>query len=438
MIAAQSRGRDAAGVAFLSGETIHTLKSPGTAEDLVKAVDEGKWAEIAASPRGMLHARAKTKGEAKNNANNHPVAGFEWVVVHNGHVNNDDDVYAYYKAERFAEVDTSAIPLVLSQGGDDYLASLGHVATLGGNITTSVWSPKWIDRIALIRLGTNDLYLIQDRERDILYWTSTLLGTQYIPAFKLGSRFNMYTVGQLNDDRVLLLNPEGRDATRLMEIKRQAFSMPRVWTAGGNTTTPNPTRAQPTASTAGATDAAALKAGLKKNRTFKWGRPPLATVFNSKPWPARDSVPDSFEAYWNTTVMSRFNNNGALLETTVPTGYGNWYWMRMPDTKQIVKEFRPHKRVKEWFRRTFRGDELETLLNLPAESTRKISEAYGTVFDRRLPMESFFFQDWEGEAHTSHPGYMCPWCGCLGLQTTWAGANFRCWLCRIESRPEGG
>lgn len=451
--AAQSRGTDAAGVAYqrdVNGEDkIVVLKSPGKAEDFIRTLGDERWAEIAASPRALLHARAKTKGDAKDNVNNHPVHGLDWVVVHNGHVNNDDDLFAYAKQEsgikRFAEVDTAAIPLVLSQGKDNYLDSLGYMASLGGNITAAVWSGKWIDKIALVRLGSNDLYLIHDREKNILYWTSTLLATHSLPAYYIGKKLKMVTLGQLNDDRVLTLDPSGTDATGLLEIKRQSFFMSKAQITAimkDETTPPPVSRATGSLTQTRKKGSISGDGGRETPaRKHKWSRDSLPKRFSNKPDPMWTSVPLMYEAYHAKTILSPFEADPKKIDVVLPTAYGNWYFTRVPGEKSVDRKFRPHKRIKSWYRGVYANEQLAILLDgLPMAAVDSVP---APLFDRVLPLETFLFQDTNVfqngvTEHMSRPGFMCPWCGIIGDSKTWASTDYRCWLCRVKSTIPGG
>lgn len=103
------RGADAAGYAFRAvSEPITVHKQPGGASELFPLLGE-----IAPDANVLLlHTRELTKGAARIWANNHPVSHGDAVGVHNGHIFNDEELFAAYGFTRDdpqATVDTEII-----------------------------------------------------------------------------------------------------------------------------------------------------------------------------------------------------------------------------------------------------------------------------------------------------------------------------------------
>lgn len=65
----------------------------------------------------ILHTRLHTKGKPENLLNNHPVQYGNIMMVHNGHISNDDELFKDEELERFAEVDSEIIPALLHKYG---------------------------------------------------------------------------------------------------------------------------------------------------------------------------------------------------------------------------------------------------------------------------------------------------------------------------------
>jgi glucosamine 6-phosphate synthetase-like amidotransferase/phosphosugar isomerase protein len=57
----------------------------------------------------MGHTRWKTRGDQRNNANNHPIRAGNVIGTHNGHIANADYLFSRLKLPRFAEVDSEVI-----------------------------------------------------------------------------------------------------------------------------------------------------------------------------------------------------------------------------------------------------------------------------------------------------------------------------------------
>lgn len=61
----------------------------------------------------LMHTRLHTKGKPENLLNNHPVQYDNIMMVHNGHISNDDELFKTEELERFAEVDSEIISALL-------------------------------------------------------------------------------------------------------------------------------------------------------------------------------------------------------------------------------------------------------------------------------------------------------------------------------------
>jgi glucosamine--fructose-6-phosphate aminotransferase (isomerizing) len=69
----------------------------------------------------IFHVRGYTKGVPSVNDNNHPVRYGRAVVVHNGHLDNDDELFELHRAARSTPhitVDSEAIAMLADRGGD--------------------------------------------------------------------------------------------------------------------------------------------------------------------------------------------------------------------------------------------------------------------------------------------------------------------------------
>ena len=108
----EKRGRDASGVAVIQRDGRHSLfKQPVVASDLVHM--PGYRAAMATVDKDTVcilgHTRAPTKGSRWNNANNHPIRSGHTIGIHNGHIKNDDALFARLDLPRAGEVDSEII-----------------------------------------------------------------------------------------------------------------------------------------------------------------------------------------------------------------------------------------------------------------------------------------------------------------------------------------
>jgi len=443
MLAAQTRGTSACGMAYMNAEnTIMIRKQEGPAKNLVEAMSDAQWAEVARSPRALLHARATTKGSEKENKNNHPVSAYGWVAVHNGHINNDDDLFKYYKADRYADVDTAAIPLVLSQG-KDYEDSLKHLSILAGQATVALWSLATPEKIALARIGGNDLYIFLDPSRDIVYWCSTPLGGRAIPGYSLGN-MAFFTVGKLHEDKVMVLEPT-TEKVRLLKLGQRPFFPKRSYTPwtpdprvnptpnggviiGGVKALPMPASGTPSTGTI-CKSVKAITHG-KEKRMFEW-------IQRNKLWQDKPTIDSGAVASnwfdWKDSVdyfREKYKTKGNMAETrTLFTAYGRWMF-QCPSTAQPEKfnaVFHPARRIKKYWRRYYSSQIPDN--KLPAVLGR---------LDGIMTLEEFSFVE---TTNTTPPGtvhylgWLCPWCGIMMKTIQWNQLACRCPCCGTVSQP---
>lgn len=112
LVEVESRGRDASGVAWLDTQRVawwqkNAIKGSVLASQLSLPGN---------ASTGMVHARFATKGAPSVNSNNHPIVRPGIVMVHNGHITNDDALFASLKVDRIGEVDSEAIAASIMHG----------------------------------------------------------------------------------------------------------------------------------------------------------------------------------------------------------------------------------------------------------------------------------------------------------------------------------
>jgi glucosamine 6-phosphate synthetase-like amidotransferase/phosphosugar isomerase protein len=205
----ETRGRDASGFAFIKNGNLFVYKAPIKTTDMIKT-DE--WKNLALPKSMILHARLKTEGSEKNNANNHPIyskAGL--ALVHNGIVYNHKEIFG--KKERDAEVDSEAILSILSlKGKGDKIKRLFERAE--GSFAVAAINKAEPDKLTLIKKD-NPIELYFDSENDILYFCSErdimkeTLGINTIKkrGFSLGEvNYHFY---DMENNHALIINKEG-------------------------------------------------------------------------------------------------------------------------------------------------------------------------------------------------------------------------------------
>ena len=109
----ESRGKEAAGLALMEKEKIALIKKAAPASVLIKSQDYEKiWQNFSRENFESLigHARLVTNGSMSYHVNNQPVNKNGVILVHNGIVVNDQDLWSQFPTlNREAEVDTEII-----------------------------------------------------------------------------------------------------------------------------------------------------------------------------------------------------------------------------------------------------------------------------------------------------------------------------------------
>lgn len=205
----ETRGKDAAGFAFIRDKNLVIHKDGIKSSDMIKT-DEWKNLEL---PKIMiLHCRMKTQGTEKNNANNHPLFNKQGLcIVHNGIIHNDTEIFG--KKDRDGEVDSEAILAVLStrQKGDKIKRVFDR---LEGSFAFAAIDKLEPDKLILVKKD-NPLNLYYDISKDILYFCSERqIMTNALNIFKVSQRgFNLgegsYHYYDIENNHALIINGDG-------------------------------------------------------------------------------------------------------------------------------------------------------------------------------------------------------------------------------------
>ncbi|CAJ47689.1 LPS biosynthesis protein [Bordetella avium] len=117
----ESRGKEAAGLAAAAGQTLRVLKYPVPASELLKMQEYKRQVEQAVSQRDQTglgivgHARLVTNGQQGVDANNQPVVRDSVVVVHNGIIVNEAEIWAAEpRLKKLAQVDTEVVAALMN------------------------------------------------------------------------------------------------------------------------------------------------------------------------------------------------------------------------------------------------------------------------------------------------------------------------------------
>ena len=237
-VESESRGTDAAGIAYNSGGSLHVYKRPGPAHKLNLFIPED--AHVV-----MGHSRMTTQGKAKYNRNNHPftgnVPGTRFALAHNGVLYNDHTLRREKKLPKTnIETDSYVAVQLIEQQGALTPASLKAMAEAveGSFVFTvldeedSFWFVKGDNPLCLVQYPRLGLYVYAST-REILHMAleKTWLGREkpvQIP---------------VDGGEILNITPEG---TRLSEhfVQASGFGGWYLNRRGGHFCTPYVSRAE--------------------------------------------------------------------------------------------------------------------------------------------------------------------------------------------------
>ena len=393
----ESRGKDAAGVAWCHDGKLMVKKAADPARKVIKSVEGLLWEQITRSRFGLFHARAETQGPKANNENNHPVVGSSTVLTHNGVIRNDDDLFQHFSPEkRFAAVDSAAISLMLEQG-TSFEDGLQHLTLLDGSATFAAWSQRKPDHITLVRMGFNDLWLFYDPPSNILYWSSVASAAQLF-VFKRLACLPLVLTSRLEDRRILLLSPDGPDSTTALTFTANPFTRRKVvvrsFSGFQTPSTPRPAVSEPKVTQLATTLSAAN------------GPPPQLPEPGGFAWDKHN--------IWDAERTAREQNKTQVLVTAL----GRWLIEPNGD-----KKFKAFKGTKKWWYKNYPANGLPIL---PATKESPLQNHF-----RLIPLS--VHEELSTKAMWISKGFLCPLCGAWARELVWLRADGTCKFCNVAS-----
>jgi hypothetical protein len=149
----------------------------------------------------LLHTRYATQGSPMNLENNHPIRYNNAIVIHNGHIGNDDDIFQKHSFARNAQVDSECIAALVDKHGIDK-ANLA-LKELDGNYAVALADLRNPNTLVLAKGWSSPLYYY---ETDVgIVWAST--EKTIVDAFKLALNLDIKTrdINQLFFGKLLLI-----------------------------------------------------------------------------------------------------------------------------------------------------------------------------------------------------------------------------------------
>jgi len=216
----ESRGKEAAGLAVRSENSLDVLKLPIAATDFLKSSEYKKFADKVfgalkgSGKQGFLaaigHARLATHGTEYFSHNNQPVIKEKAVCVHNGIIVNENQLWDKFpNLKREFEVDTevflSLLQLFLQETGSTVSAAHKVLETIEGSASVAALFNN--NYQLLLTTNTGSLYTCYNLKRDILVFASErYILEQFIEKVRRISAFSPEDIRQVLPGTAIAVN----------------------------------------------------------------------------------------------------------------------------------------------------------------------------------------------------------------------------------------
>ncbi len=212
-ILSESRGKEASGFAIKGKDNIRIFKTPFPASDLVRSKLFQK--ELIHSNNrsenqfvGIGHSRLVTNGYEQFDSNNQPVVKNGMVVIHNGIIVNQNELWKQFDSKsRISELDSELIPTIISNAlnhGYELDEAMGRLfSEIYGMTNIAMLSEKSNNLILATNNGS--IYLVNDLENGFFVFASErYILEQLLRKYKL--KISVNSIHQLNPGMVASIN----------------------------------------------------------------------------------------------------------------------------------------------------------------------------------------------------------------------------------------
>jgi glutamine---fructose-6-phosphate transaminase (isomerizing) len=213
-ILSESRGKEAAGIAFYSGNNLTHYKGALPARNLIKTKAYKDLSKqfmrdilLPGTDRSLKsaaiigHARLATNGTEEDASNNQPVVTKNIIGVHNGIVVNSDIIHSTFslpakKGVSDSEILFEALGVFIEKGFRCQEAVGKLYNSIEGSASIAALTPK--DKTMLLATNTGSLYLCRNKADSIYIFSSELpILKKLIKTLNLRSIIGEYTLYQI-------------------------------------------------------------------------------------------------------------------------------------------------------------------------------------------------------------------------------------------------
>lgn len=152
----EKRGNDASGLVIQQAAgSLNVLKKDVPGWKLVTSEEYTKFIKDYLKPDSrsvLVHARGASRGNPRDNNNNHPIHAGCSAVIHNGMLRNSDEMFNSLKLERKADTDTDIARAIFDKWGLTSEA-IRKLSKASGSGAIAVVHPDYKDKLLLLRSG---------------------------------------------------------------------------------------------------------------------------------------------------------------------------------------------------------------------------------------------------------------------------------------------
>lgn len=232
----ESRGKEASGFVTLRKDTFYIYKTPFSGKFIIKSkIFKRFFKDYNDSTKVTIgHSRLVTNGYEHFNENNQPVEKGGAIVVHNGIIVNQKNLWEKYNnLSRKTDLDSELIPTLLRyylDSGEELLESFRKLFNeIYGMTSIAVLFNDYHNLILATNNGS--LYYLYDKEGIILFASEFYILSEIISKFKF-SRFSNNDIKQVNPNTLvsynynknLLLSFNFLDKKKTSNIEKNSFT----------------------------------------------------------------------------------------------------------------------------------------------------------------------------------------------------------------------
>jgi Glutamine amidotransferase domain len=236
----EHRGNDATGIALSQADgSVQVFKKATIAWKFVEDKEYEEFLNKNLRPDtwgALLHTRYATRGNPKDNNNNHPMYAGKSAVIHNGTLFNDDTLFHSRNFKRKSETDSDILRAFVDEYGITE-ECIKEMCSIGGSAAGAAFHPKYPQKMLLFRsgspmtLGSTDEFFLFSSEQ----------GTAYKALRPYVKRFNMWFqlikaeagFSPMAADTAWIIGPKGYEAHAKFETMTGKYIEPNRRTYEG-------------------------------------------------------------------------------------------------------------------------------------------------------------------------------------------------------------